>query len=139
MVRAIVSLLLLAVAGLIAVAPAFLVATRTLETVAARGLLDVDLPDPVTGRPELEARLRSALWFAVHLVAGGIVGFAILIALPMALAFIAVQFGIGTDVLAGLRLGPLDEDDPAGWSLLGLVTLLGLVYAVAGLGRLAAI
>jgi signal transduction histidine kinase len=133
------SLLLLAVAGLIAVAPAFLVATRTLETVAARALLDVDLPDPVTDRPELEARLRSALWFAVHLVAGGVVGFATLIALPMALAFIAVQFGIGTDVLAGLRLGPLDEDDPAGWSLLGLATLLGLVYAVAWLGRLAAI
>jgi signal transduction histidine kinase len=132
-------LLLLAVTAVIGGTPAFLVATRTLETVAARALLDVDLPDPVTDRPELEARLRSALWFAVHLVAGGLVGFAAFVALPMALAFIAVQFGLGTEVLADLEFGPLDDDDPVWWTLLGVAILLGLVYAVAGLGRLAAI
>jgi signal transduction histidine kinase len=133
------SLFLLGVAAVIAGAPAFLAATRTLETAAARALLEVDLPDPVTDRPELEARLRSALWFATHLAIGGTVGLAALIALPMALAFIAAQFGIGTEALAGLELGPLDADDTLWWSLLGLGMLVALAYAVAGLGRLAAV
>lgn len=130
------SLLLLALTVLIAGTPAFLGATRTLEIVAARALLAVDLPDPPARPPDLEARLRSALWFAVHLITGGAVAFAMLAALPVALAFIAAQVGIGTEVLAGLQLGPLDEDDPW-WSLLGLAILVALAYAVAGLGRLA--
>lgn len=130
------ALLLLALTVLIAGTPAFLGATRTLEIVAARALLAVDLPDPPARPPDLEARLRSALWFAVHLIAGGAVGFVMLAVLPVALAFIAAQLGIGTEVLAGLQLGPLDEDDPW-WSLLGLAILVALVYAVAGLGRLA--
>src|SRR5690606_8471173 len=131
------SLLLLALTVLIAGTPAFLGATRTLEIVAARALLAVDLPDPPARPPDLEARLRSALWFAVHLITGGAVAFAMLAALPVALAFIAAQVGIGTEVLAGLQLGPLDEDDPVWWSLLGLAILVALAYAVAGLGRLA--
>lgn len=131
------SLLLLALTVLIAGTPAFLGATRTLEIVAARALLAVDLPDPPARPPDLEARLRSALWFAVHLITGGAVAFAMLAALPVALAFIAAQLGIGTEVLAGLQLGPLDEDDPVWWSLLGLAILVALAYAVAGLGRLA--
>jgi len=130
------SLLLLALTVLIAGTPAFLGATRTLEIVAARALLAVDLPDPPARPPDLEARLRSALWFAVHLITGGAVAFAMLAALPVALAFIAAQVGIGAEVLAGLQLGPLDEDDPW-WSLLGLAILVALAYAVAGLGRLA--
>lgn len=86
------SLLLLGATALIAGTPAFLGATRALEIVAARALLAVDLPDPPPSPPSLEARLRGALWFAVHLVAGGAVGFAMLAALPVALAFIAAQF-----------------------------------------------
>lgn len=131
------SLLLLGATLLIAGTPAFLGATRTLEIVAARALLAVDLPDPPASPPSLEARLRSALWFAVHLVAGGAVGYAMLAALPVALAVIAAQFGIGTEALAGLELGPLDDDDTLWWSALGLAILVGLAYAVAGLGRLA--
>jgi signal transduction histidine kinase len=136
----VLGLLLLAVTAVIVGAPAFLRATRTLETVAARSLLEVDLPDPDTFRPPaLEARLRSAMWFATHLAAGGAVGFAMLTALPAALAFIAARLGIGTEALADFRLGPLDEHDTGWLSLLGLVLLVALVYAVAGLGALAAI
>lgn len=123
-----VVMLLLAVTAVIAAVPAFLRATRTLETVAARALLGVDLPDPVGDRPALEARLRSALWFATHLVAGGTVGLALLIIMPMALVFIA-----GFDVEALPQVHPL-------WlSLLGVALLVALVYAVAGLGALAAV
>lgn len=122
-----VTMLLLAVTAVIAAVPAFLRATRTLETVAARALLGVDLPDPVADPPALEARLRSALWFATHLVAGGAVGLALLITLPMALVFIA-----------GFEVEALPEVHPVWLSLLGLALLVALVYAVAGLGALAA-
>jgi signal transduction histidine kinase len=137
---AVLSLLLLAVTAVIVGAPAFLRATRTLETVAARSLLEVDLPDPATDQPPaLEARLRSAMWFATHLAAGGVVGFAMLTALPAAFAFIAARLGIGTEALADFRLGPFDGHDTGWLSLIGLVLLVALVYAVAGLGALAAI
>lgn len=133
------SLLLLGMATVIAGAPAFLGATRALETAAARTLLGVDLPDPVDDPPALETRLRGALWFGVHLGIGGAVTFALLLAFPMAIAFIAAQFGLGAEALAGLEFGPLDEDDTVWWSLIGLAVLVGLAYAVAGLGRLAVI
>lgn len=135
----VISLLLLGVTAAIACAPAFLGATRALETAAARALLEVDLPDPVANPPELETRVRSALWFAVHMACGGAVGFTMLVALPMTLVVIAAQFGVGTEALAGLEFGPLDQDDTGWWSLVGLAMLIGLTYAVAGLGRLAAI
>jgi signal transduction histidine kinase len=133
-----VVLLLLAVTAVIAVVPAFLRATRTLETVAARALLGVDLPDPAAERPALETRLRTALWFVTHLVSGGVVGLALLTALPMGLAFIARQLGIETGTVADLRLGPLDARDSGWLSLIGLALLVALGYAVAGLGALAA-
>jgi signal transduction histidine kinase len=135
--------LLLAVTVVIAVVPAFLRGTRALEIAAVRGLLDVDLPDPAaTGDPaglDRESRLRSALWFALHLLTGGAVAFGLLVALPSALLFIAQQFGIGGQALAGWRLGPLDEHDTLWLSLLGWALLLLVVYAVAGLGALAAL
>jgi signal transduction histidine kinase len=135
--------LLLAVTVAIAVVPAFLRGTRALEIAAVRGLLDVDLPDPAAGgdpaRLDRESRLRSALWFALHLLTGGAVAFGLLAALPAALLFIAQQFGIGGQALTGWRLGPLDEHDTLWLSLLGWALLLLVVYAVAGLGALAAL
>jgi signal transduction histidine kinase len=135
--------LLLAVTVPIAVVPAFLRGTRALEIVAARGLLEVDLPDPAAAREpagvDRETRLRSALWFALHLVTGGAVALGLVAALPMALVFIAGQFGLGAEALAGVRLGPLDEHDTLWLSLVGLALLLVVVYAVAGLGALAAL
>jgi signal transduction histidine kinase len=113
-----------------------------LEIVAARGLLGVDLADPAAREPagvDRETRLRSALWFALHLVTGGAVALALVAALPMALVFIARQFGLDAGALAGVRLGPLDEHDTLWLSLVGLALLLVVVYAVAGLGALAAL
>jgi signal transduction histidine kinase len=135
--------LLLVVTVAIAVVPALLRGTRALEIVAVRGLLDVDLPDPPTGDApagvDRETRLRSALWFAVHLVVGGGVALGLVIALPMALLFIAQRFGIGAEALVGQRFGPLEGDDTLWLSLVGLALLVAIVYAVAGLGALAAL
>jgi signal transduction histidine kinase len=137
-----VTALLLVVTVAIAGVPAFLRGTRALEIAAARGLLDVDLPDPAVDGPvgvDRETRLRSALWFTMHLLIGGVVALGLLIALPMALLFIAQRFGVGDEALAGLRFGPLDEHDTLWLSLAGVALLVTVVYAVAGLGALAAV
>jgi signal transduction histidine kinase len=63
----------------------------------------------------------------------------LLIALPMALLFVAQQFGVGTEALVGQRFGPLDEHDTLWLSLLGVAVLVVVVEAVAGLGALAAL
>jgi signal transduction histidine kinase len=137
------ALLLLGVTGVIAIVPAFLRGTRALEIAAARALLDVDLPDPApvggAGQWERETRLRASLWFALHLLTGGAVGLGLLIALPMALIFIAQRFGVATGALAGLRIGGLDEHDTGWLTLVGVALLVAVVYAVAGLGALAAV
>lgn len=134
-----VLVLLVAVSAVIAAVPAFLGGTRALEIAAARTLLDVDLPDPPPSGLTLETRLRAALWFAAHLVAGGVVALALLIALPLALVFIAQRFGIGTRALAGLHLGPLDEHDTGWLTVIGIVLVVATAYLVAGLGALAAV
>ncbi len=56
------------VAAVIGLVPPFLRGTRTVEIAAVRGLLGVDLPEPPV-RVDREARLRSALWYALHLAA----------------------------------------------------------------------
>jgi signal transduction histidine kinase len=133
------ALLLLVAAAAIAAVPAFLRGTRTLEIAAARALLDVDLPDPPPGPAAPETRVRGALWYATHLVTGGLVAGGLLAAVPMALVFAAGWFGVRTGGTDGLRLGPLDESDTGWLTLVGLALLVALVYAVAGLGALAAL
>lgn len=132
------TLLVLVAAVVIAAVPIFLSGSRALEVAAARALLDVDLPEPArSGRLDREARLRAALWIGLHLCTGGLVMLGLITALPMALVFMTQWFGIGTEAIAGVRFGPLDEHD-TGWLVgAGLVLLLGLGYLVAGLGALA--
>ncbi|MBQ1074686.1 two-component sensor histidine kinase [Micromonospora sp. C31] len=131
-------LALLGVAATIAAAPVFLEGPRALEIAAARALLGVDLPDPAPGHAaDRETRLRSALWIALHLVSGGLVVAALFSAVPMALAFIGQQFGLDTQLTGGDRFGPFDGRDTGWLTLTGLVVLVALGYAVAGLGALA--
>ncbi|WP_433537174.1 histidine kinase [Micromonospora sp. CA-249363] len=129
---------LLVVAALIAVVPLLLDGSRALEIAAVRALLGVDLPDPAPGhRGDRESRLRSALWIATHLIVGAVVMIALFSALPMALAFIAQQFGVGDELTSRERFGPLDGRDSGWLTLAGVALLVGLGYAVAGLGALA--
>ncbi|MFB9239783.1 sensor histidine kinase [Plantactinospora siamensis] len=129
---------LLAAGAVIAGTPVFLAGSRALEIAAARALLDVDLPDPPPGRPlDRESRLRAALWIATHLTIGGLVMFALISVFPMALVFVAQQFGLGRSALGDQRFGPFDAHDGGWLALLGVATLVALGYAVAGLGALA--
>lgn len=117
-----VTMVLSAAAAVIGLAPPFLHGARVLEVVAARWLLGVELPDP-PGRPAREARLRGALWFAVHLGVGTVVAFALFVAVPTAAALIMTRTGWTA----------------AWWALLGVALLLATGYGVAGLGALAAL
>ncbi|MEU7798008.1 histidine kinase [Micromonospora arborensis] len=129
---------LLVIAVVIAVVPLLLDGSRALEIAAVRGLLGVDLPEPALGhRGDRETRLRSALWITTHLVVGALVMVALFGALPMALAFIGQQFGIGTELTSREQFGPLDGRDSGWLTLTGVALLVGLGYAVAGLGALA--
>ncbi|GLZ00556.1 histidine kinase [Actinoplanes sp. NBRC 103695] len=105
------------VVSLIGLVPPFLSGTRELEIAAVRALLRVDLPHP--GPPAMETRLRAALWFAVHLAVGAMIGTALVGAVP--LAFMGLSARV-TPASAGAAL----------------LLLLGTVYATAGLGALAA-
>jgi len=90
---------------------ALLSAVRSLEIAAVRLLLDAELPaESAPGRLPTETRLRSALWFALHLASGGLVG---------ALAFAGFPLVHRVSV----------------WAV--PVYAVVLVYAVAGLGALA--
>ncbi|WP_330186322.1 histidine kinase [Dactylosporangium sp. AC04546] len=111
---------LAAVTAAIGLVPPFLRGTRALEITAARWLLGADLPDPVPAAEGGETRMRSALWFVLHLAIGGAVGLGVLVAVPLAVAAL-LQPGRG-----GLGL-----------TAAGLAALVGLVFAVAGLGALA--
>jgi len=133
------TLLIAVVAAAVALLPPFLGGTRELEIAAARALLRVDLPahDPQAPLP-LEARLRSALWFAVHLAVGAVVGAALLIAVPLALIAFAERLGLTKGALAGLDIGPLRATDVWWWTAVGVLLLLGTGWATAGLSALAA-
>ncbi|MEU1585590.1 histidine kinase [Micromonospora sp. NPDC005710] len=129
---------LLVIALLIAVVPLLVDGSRALEIAAVRALLGVDLPDPAPEHHgDRETRLRSALWIATHLIVGALVMIALFSALPMALAFIAQQFGVGTELTSREQFGPLDGQDSGWLTVTGVLLLVGLGYAVAGLGALA--
>jgi signal transduction histidine kinase len=138
-----VTLVLASISAAIGLVPAFLRGTRALEISAVRLLLGVDLPDPPAmgqgGRVARETRMRGALWFAVHLAVGGTVGAVLLVAVPFALAFLLVHSGPLAPTLADLGLGGLGTGGALTLTVVGLILLVGVGYAVAGLGALAAV
>jgi signal transduction histidine kinase len=133
------AVLIAVAAAAVAAVPPFLSGTRELEITAARALLGVDLPAAEDrGPPELETRLRAALWFGVHLAVGAAIGLTVVVAVPMALVVITERLGLTSGALEGLNVGPLHETDLWWWTGVGVLLLVGTVYAVAGLGSLAA-
>jgi signal transduction histidine kinase len=130
--------LLAAAAVVIAGAPPFLGGCRALELVAARSLLDVELPEPVPGqRIDRETRPRSALWIALHLLAGEVVALCLMSVVPMALFLLAAQFGVRMAAGPGQPFGPLEAQHGVVAALFGVLAVAASVYGVAGLGTVA--
>ncbi|GID28437.1 sensor histidine kinase [Paractinoplanes brasiliensis] len=128
-----------AVALVVAAIPPFLGGTRELEITAARALLGADLPAHDRDHPlTREARLRSALWFGLHLLGGGVVALLLMIAVPLALLAFVERLGLTNGALAGTDIGPLRSDNRWGWTAVGVVLLVVSVCMTAGLGSLAA-
>ncbi|MFG1925321.1 sensor histidine kinase [Cryptosporangium sp. NPDC048952] len=119
-------------AAVIATMPAFLSGTRALEIAAARALLDVDLADPEPGsRPAVETRVRAALWFALHLVAGTVLALLLFAAVPVVMLTLGHQVGVVTELPGGYGT--------AGWLVIAFGLLVGTGYATAGFGALATV
>lgn len=124
--------ILAAVTMVIGTVPPFLPATRHVEIVATRALLGVDLPDPESD-PSWPTRARAASWYVLHLISGGVVGFAVLYLVPVGVVVMARELGNDTSAWStdnGLVFSGVEGL----WSIplaLGLITTS--VYIVAGL------
>lgn len=105
----------------------FLGVLRSLEVAAARLLLDADLPATPSESLPREARLRSALWFALHLASGGLVGALTLAGVPLTyrvgvwavpvytvvLVYVVAACGSLARAMAPVLLGPSAADQAA--------------------------
>lgn len=103
---------------------------RAMETTAARSLLGVE------GRVFTSSRPRLALWFAVHLGAGGLASGATLALVPYAvLVGISPLFDLDRLGDVGAVTGTLAA---TGWAapFLGVAMLAALVYTIATLAEL---
>lgn len=133
---------LLVVTLLIAVTPAFLAGVRSLEISAAREVLGADVPLS-EGKVSAATRMRSALWYVVHLLSGGLLGAILFLAVPTALIFILARFGSPTQIVGTSELGFLSGVEPWWLLVLGIALLAAIPYgtalAGAGLRRLAPI
>src|SRR5690606_27426095 len=96
----------------------------------------VDLPDPGPAQP-WETRLSSAMWYAIHLLLGGLAMLAILVAAPSAVFLVARMFGATASVTTeGTSM--LDAV-PRAWGIPAALALIAAVgYLLAGLGALLA-
>lgn len=112
---------------------AMLEAVRQLEVVAAKQLLRGPLvaeliPSSVNGAD----RVRAGAFFALHLLCGGLVGFATVIVLPSGVTFLLAAVGV------------IDLSGDSAWqgrsqpvmALVGVACLAAFAYGTAGLGVL---
>ncbi|GMA23037.1 histidine kinase [Luteimicrobium album] len=102
---------LAAVTAVLGAVPPFLASVRTLEVMAVRTFLDVDVPVP-SGTPTPATRWRAACWYGLHLVLGAAVvgGLLILVPIALELGFSA----LGVDLLGDDTTLPWDSLPPAG-------------------------
>ncbi|GAA3740855.1 signal transduction histidine kinase [Spinactinospora alkalitolerans] len=114
---------------------------RQVEAVAAESLLGVDFPDGVPGPAHrTEQRIRAAVWFVVHVLAGGVVVVDAATLIPLGLALIAAPLNLS----AGDPVSSVDWlRATGGWSdawmpFAGLACLVIAVAIPVGLGALLA-
>jgi signal transduction histidine kinase len=112
----------------------FIPGVRVIEGTAARELLGDRVPEHAARRATSWAdRWRCATWFVVHLVVGGLVSALTLALPPFAVLSLAVPF------TGSMRIFDIPLRFEPGWAsvwvpALGLLSLVLLVYLVAGTG-----
>jgi signal transduction histidine kinase len=123
------------------VATAFIPAVRVVEVAAVNALLGTSLISPDRGGSQSwSTRWRTAGFFLLHLIVGGVAG-ALTVGLPpMAVTLFSASLAGGRRVdLIGLVSWTVDSGGAAVLTLLaGVLALVLLLYGVAGLGALLA-
>lgn len=131
---------LVTLAAAIGVGVSLMPAARSVEIVAARTLLGVELPDPEPGSSRAwSVRLRSAAWYALNLLVGGLGTSMIAAGLSIAVPLLLPPYG-GEHAAAVVLQLPVSADHPlahpATGPLLAPIVVLATCYVVAGLDRL---
>lgn len=113
---------------------------RQVEAAAVGALLGTEVPDPpATPARPWPARSRTAAWFLLHLVAGGLVGVATVVVPPTAVVLAAAPFRSSSSLNLGVWSWELPAGPDAAWLVpLALALLVALVLTAAGLGALLA-
>lgn len=119
--------------GVLPIATGMLAVVRELETGWSRLLLGVDVGDVEMrhGRVSWPTRWRSAAWFVVHVVVGGVIGSVTLVLPPAVVSACLAPFQTGD-----VQLGQLDVAVPGGpgsaWIVpIALLSPLALIYVAA--------
>jgi signal transduction histidine kinase len=107
--------------------PAFLPITRTLERTAANQLLDLRVPEP-TRRASVSDLLRSAVFFAGHLISGALAVFALVFVIPLALTLVVDAVG-GDDSAGRIASGVLPGTDIG--TAIGVLVVIAVVAAAS--------
>lgn len=114
--------------------PAALSATRALERTAVGELLGVKLPEPA-GPATRQRRIRGAVWYLVHLMAGGLTLVAIAFAAPLIVAVLILPMLGNADSASQLAAAVVpftDGTTAALWSL-GLGTAVIIFTILTGI------
>ncbi len=109
----------------------------------AAGLIPGDLGSPGDSRAEVPlpsggvsagTRLRSALWYVVHLLSGGLLAAVLFIGVPTGLVFIMQRFGSDGVLVGTSELGFLAGVDRWVLLVLGIALLAAIPYGIAAAG-----
>ncbi len=105
----------------------------SLEISAAREILGAEVPLP-SGGVSAGTRLRSALWYVVHLLSGGLLAAVLFIGVPTGLVFIMQRFGSDGVLVGTSELGFLAGVDRWVLLVLGIALLAAIPYGIAAAG-----
>ncbi|AHH97667.1 histidine kinase [Kutzneria viridogrisea] len=114
---------------------AFLSAVRIVEAAAVRALLGLSFTVPTGGGYSWEVRWRTATWYVLHLLLGGVAAAAALFAVPIGIGFLLTPLADVPVLDVGVARWTLQHGWSSAWiPLLGVTLIVSAIYLGAGLG-----